>query len=54
MKMVAGMLNMMTTPIEYHKPTHFAPYIAVAALHYYKIFKDKEKIKELWPTIQSY
>ena len=22
------------TPIEYHKPTHFAPYIAVAALHY--------------------
>ena len=41
------------TPIEYHKPTHFAPYIAVAALHYYKIFKDKEKIKELWPTIQS-
>ncbi len=41
------------TPIEYHKPTHFAPYITVAALHYYKIFKDKEKIKELWPTIQS-
>jgi hypothetical protein len=40
-------------PIEHHKPTHFAPYIAVAALHYYKIFKDKEKIKELWPTIQS-
>ena len=28
-------------PIEKNKPTHFGPYISVAALHFYKIFNDK-------------
>ena len=40
-------------PIEKNKPTHFAPYIAVAALHFYKITSDKEFLKKLWPTIES-
>ena len=40
-------------PIEKNKPTHFGPYIAVAALHFYKIFADKKYLKELWPTIES-
>ena len=40
-------------PIELNKPTHFGPYISVAALHYYKIFSDKDKLFELWETIQS-
>ena len=35
------------------KPTHFGPYISVAALHYFKIFSDKEKLEELWNTIRS-
>ena len=28
-------------PIEKNKPTHFGPYISVAALHFYKFFKTK-------------
>ena len=40
-------------PIEFNKPTHFGPYISVAALHYFKIFSDKEKLEELWNTISS-
>ena len=40
-------------PIEKNKPTHFAPYISVAALHFYKIFSDKEYLEYLWPTIES-
>ena len=40
-------------PIELNKPTHFGPYISVAALHYYKIFSDKDKLFELWETIKS-
>ena len=40
-------------PIELNKPTHFGPYISVAALHYFKIFSDKDKLFELWETIQS-
>ena len=40
-------------PLERNKPTHFAPYIAVAALHFYKISLDKEFLKKLWPTIES-
>ena len=31
------------TPIEYHKPTHFAPYIAVAALTTIKFLKIKKR-----------
>ena len=41
------------TPIEKNKPTHFGPYIALAALHFYKIFDDKEYLRELWPSINS-
>ena len=40
-------------PIEKNKPTHFAPYISVAALHFYKIFLDKEYLEYLWPSIES-
>jgi len=40
-------------PIELNKPTHFGPYISVAALHYFKIFSDKDKLFELWETIKS-
>ena len=39
--------------IEKNKPTHFGPYISVAALHFYKIFLDKVFLKELWPSIES-
>ena len=38
-------------PIELNKPTHYSPYISVAALHHYKIFSDKKKLSELWKTI---
>jgi len=38
--------------IERNKPTHFAPYISVAALHFYKIFDDKEFLRNLWPVIE--
>ena len=40
-------------PIEKNKPTHFAPYISVASLHFYKIFSDKEYLEYLWPSIES-
>ena len=40
-------------PIQKNKPTHFAPYISVAALHFYKIFSDKEYLEYLWPSIES-
>ena len=40
-------------PIEKNKPTHFAPYISVAALHFYKIFSDKKYLEYLWPSIES-
>ena len=40
-------------PIEKNKPTHFGPYISVAALHFYKSFLNKEFLEELWPTIKS-
>ena len=40
-------------PVEKNKPTHFGPYISVAALHYYKIFNDKDFLGELWQTIES-
>ena len=40
-------------PVEKNKPTHFGPYISVAALHYYKIFNDKDFLEELWQTIES-
>ena len=39
-------------PVEKNKPTHFGPYISVGALHYYKIFKDKVFLEELWPAIE--
>ncbi len=40
------------TPIEKNKPTHFGPYISVAALHFYKISKDKDFLEKVWPTIE--
>ena len=40
-------------PIQKNKPTHFAPYISVASLHFYKIFSDKEYLEYLWPSIES-
>ena len=43
----------MIEPIEKNKPTHFGPYISVAALHFYKSFLNKEFLEELWPTIKS-
>ena len=42
-----------TKPIELNKPTHFSPYISVAALHHFKIFSDREKLIELWETISK-
>ena len=38
--------------LERHKSTHFGPYISVAALHFYKIFEDKEFLQYLWPNIE--
>ena len=38
--------------VEKNRPTHFGPYISVAALHYYKIFNDREFLEILWPTIE--
>ena len=38
--------------VEKNRPTHFGPYISVAALHYYKIFKDLKFLEILWPTIE--
>ena len=40
-------------PIEKNKPTHFAPYISVAALHFYKIFSDKEYLEHLINVINT-
>ena len=40
-------------PVEKNKPTHFGPYISVAALHYYKIFNDKDFLEKLWHAIES-
>ena len=40
-------------PIQKNKPTHFGPYISVAALHFYKTFLNKGYLEELWPTIKS-
>ncbi len=40
-------------PLEKNKTTHFGPYISVAALHFYKIFRDKELLNYLWPNIKS-
>ena len=34
-------------PTEKNKPTHFGPYISVAALHFYKIFADKKYLKNV-------
>ena len=39
-------------PIEFNKPSHFGPYIAVAALHFYKTFSNKEFLETLWPSIE--
>ena len=39
-------------PIDKNKPTHFGPYISVAALHFYKISKDKDFLEKVWPTIE--
>lgn len=39
-------------PVEKNKPTHFGPYISVAALHFYKIFHDKKFLEKLWPSIK--
>ena len=39
-------------PLEKNKSTHFGPYISVAALHFYKIFEDKEFLEHLWPHIK--
>ena len=39
-------------PLEKNKSTHFGPYISVAALHFYKIFEDKEFLEYLWPNIK--
>ena len=41
-----------TDPLEKNKSTHFGPYISVAALHFYKIFEDKEFLEYLWPHIK--
>ena len=37
-------------PLEKNKPTHFGPYISVAALGT-QIFNDIKFLQELWPTI---
>ena len=39
-------------PLKKNKSTHFGPYISVAALHFYKIFEDKEFLEYLWPNIK--
>ena len=38
--------------MEKNKSTHFGAYISVAALHFYKIFEDKEFLEYLWPNIK--
>jgi len=39
--------------LEKNKPTHFSPYISIGLLHYYKIFLNKEFLKNLWPTVEK-
>ena len=39
--------------IEFHKPTHFSSYIAVAVFHYYLITNDKDFLKSLWGFIEK-
>ena len=41
-----------TDAIEKNKPTHFSPYIAVAALHFFRIFKDINFLQSIWSTIE--
>ena len=38
--------------IEKNKPTHFSPYIAVAALHFFRIFKDINFLQSIWSSIE--
>ena len=42
-----------TDAIEKNKPTHFSPYIAVAALHFFRIFKDINFLQSIWSSIES-
>ena len=41
-----------TDAIEKNKPTHFSPYIAVAALHFFRIFKDVNFLQSIWSSIE--
>ncbi len=41
-----------TDAIEKNKPTHFSPYIAVAALHFFRIFKDINFLQSVWSSIE--
>ena len=38
--------------IEKNKPTHFSHYIAVAALHFFRIFKDINFLQSIWSSIE--
>ena len=38
--------------IEKNKPTHFSPYIAVAALHFFRIFNDINFLQSIWSSIE--
>lgn len=40
-------------PVDKTKDTNMSSYIAVGALHYYLITKDKEFISYIWPTIEK-
>ena len=41
-----------TDAIEKNKPTHFSPYIAVAALHFFRIFNDINFLQSIWSSIE--
>ena len=41
-----------TDAIEKNKPTHFSPYIAVAALHFFRIFNDINFLQSIWSSIK--
>ena len=41
-----------TDAIEKNKPTHFSPYIAVAALHFFRIFNDINFLHSIWSSIK--
>ena len=41
-----------TDAIEKNKPTHFSPYIAVAALHFFRIFDDINFLQSIWSSIE--